>query len=46
MIFVKVQDRITDDRFPTLGPKEAKYNPRSFTKEQLNMGKNICGLRF
>ena len=42
----KVQDRITDDRFPTLGPREAKYNPRNFTEEQLNEGKHICALRF
>ncbi|XP_028413679.1 myophilin-like [Dendronephthya gigantea] len=42
----RIQDRISDDKFPTLGPKEAKYSPRSFTEEQLNRGKHICALRF
>ncbi|XP_046847730.1 myophilin-like [Xenia sp. Carnegie-2017] len=42
----KAQMRSIDDQFPTLGPKEAKYNPRNFTREQLEMGKYVCGLRF
>lgn len=42
----KVQDRINDNSIPTLGPKEAKYNPRNFTEEQLNKGKHVVALRF
>lgn len=38
-----VQKNIKDWQGPTLGPKEADKNVRSFTKEQLNAGKGIIG---
>ncbi|XP_028413707.1 myophilin-like [Dendronephthya gigantea] len=42
----QAQDKITDEAFPKLGPRQAKYNPRNFTKEQLEKGKHVCALRF
>ena len=40
------QDKVEEESMPKLGPRQAKYNPRNFTKEQLEQGKHVCALRF
>uniref|UniRef100_UPI0037553F86 hypothetical protein n=1 Tax=Salmonella sp. s51933 TaxID=3160127 RepID=UPI0037553F86 len=39
------QQKIEDEAFPKLGPRQAKYSPRQFTEEQLAKGKTMQTLR-